>query len=108
MIHLEREVFHYRRIQWDDASQKLSSEVIGRFFQFPVRLAWAITIHKSQGKTFRNIHIDLGRGAFAEGQVYVALSRCRSFDDITLQIPLQESDLLVSSKVQDFYRQLIV
>ena len=108
MIHLEREVFHYRRIQWDHASQKLSSEVIGRFIQFPVRLAWAITIHKSQGKTFRNIHIDLGRGAFAEGQVYVALSRCRSFDDMTLQIPLQEADLLVNPKVQDFYRQLIV
>ncbi len=108
MVRLEREVFQYRRIQWDNVSQRISSEVIGRFIQFPVRLAWAITIHKSQGKTFQNIHIDLGRGAFAEGQVYVALSRCRSFEDVTLQVPLQEPDLLVNPKVQEFYRQLIV
>lgn len=108
VIRLEREVFVQRRIQWNETTQVLDSETVGRFIQFPIRLAWAITIHKSQGKTFQRVHIDLGKGAFSPGQVYVALSRCRSFDDISLQTPLQASDLTVDPIVQEFYRQLIV
>jgi len=59
---------------------QLASEVIGTFTQYPLMLAWAVTIHKSQGKTFDNVIIDIGRGAFAHGQTYVALSRCTSLE----------------------------
>jgi len=106
-IQLEREVFMMNRMRWDELTQKLISEEIGRFIQFPIRLAWAITIHKSQGKTFQRVHIDLGKGAFAPGQVYVALSRCSSFDGITLQNPIHKKDLWVDERVRDFYHSLV-
>lgn len=64
---------------------KLKSEVIGKFTQYPLMLAWAVTIHKSQGKSFDKVIIDIGRGAFAHGQVYVALSRCTSFEGLVLK-----------------------
>ena len=66
------------------------SEPIGYFTQLPFRLAWAVTIHKSQGKTFDRIVVDLERGAFATGQTYVALSRCTSFEGIVLRRPMRE------------------
>ena len=64
---------------------KLKSQTIGKFTQYPIMLAWAVTIHKSQGKTFDKVIIDIGRGAFAHGQVYVALSRCTCLDGIILK-----------------------
>ncbi len=70
--------------------QALSSEAVGTFTQYPFRLAWAITIHKSQGKTFERVIIDIGSGAFAAGQVYVALSRCTSFEGIVLKSPIKK------------------
>ena len=63
-------------------SNKLQSEAIGTFTQYPLTLAWAVTIHKSQGKTFDKVIIDIGRGTFAHGQMYVALSRCTSLEGI--------------------------
>jgi hypothetical protein len=75
------ELFEY---QYDRKTKKISTRTTGTFTQYPVRLAWAVTIHKSQGKTFDHVVIDMGRGAFAHGQVYVALSRCTSFDGIIL------------------------
>ena len=75
------ELFEY---QYDRATKHISARKTGTFTQYPIRLAWAVTIHKSQGKTFDRVVIDLGRGAFAHGQVYVALSRCTSFAGITL------------------------
>lgn len=105
VVKLEREVFTYKRITLNPTTFSLESEVIGRFVQFPIQLAWAITIHKSQGKTFQSVHIDLGRGAFSTGQTYVALSRCRCFDSLTLQTPLQKEDLQVDPRVQNFEKQ---
>jgi ATP-dependent exoDNAse (exonuclease V) alpha subunit len=67
---------------------QLASEVIGTFTQYPLMLAWAVTIHKSQGKTFDNVIIDIGNGAFAHGQTYVALSRCTSLEGLVLVKPL--------------------
>lgn len=80
-------------------------EIIGSFKQMPLKLAWAITIHKSQGKTFDNVIIDLGRGSFAHGQTYVALSRCRSLEGMILKRPIYKKDIIMSPKVEYFFKQ---
>ncbi len=84
--------------------RKIGTETLGTYRQLPVRLAWAVTIHKSQGKTFDRIIVDLGSsGAFAHGQTYVALSRCRTLDGIVLRQPLGLRDVLVDPEVVQFY-----
>lgn len=88
------------------AQEQIETSVIGSFKQYPVRLAWAITIHKSQGKTFDRVIIDMGQGAFETGQTYVALSRCRSLEGIILRRPLTRRDVLVDERVIAFYDQL--
>ena len=81
----------------------LKRVVTGRFVQLPLKLAYAITIHKSQGQTYDRVRIDLGsRGAFATGQTYVALSRCRSLAELYLERPLRLSDIRVDPKVVKF------
>lgn len=85
---------------------QLTTEVIGSFRQFPLRLAWAVTIHKAQGKTFDRVLVDLGGGAFEHGQTYVALSRCRSLEGVVLRQPLRQRDILVDEQVVDYYQQL--
>jgi len=81
----------------------LISDVVGTFNQYPIKLAWAVTIHKSQGKTFDRVIIDVGRGTFAHGQLYVALSRCRSLEGITLRQPLQPRHILLDPRVAIFH-----
>jgi ATP-dependent DNA helicase PIF1 len=83
--------------------RSISTDTVGTFKQYPVKLAWAITIHKSQGKTFDKVIIDLGGGAFEYGQTYVALSRCRTFDGIILKRPIRPQDIKVDERVRDFY-----
>jgi len=83
--------------------EKIATEIIGTFRQFPIKLAWAITIHKSQGKTFDRVIIDLGGGAFEFGQTYVALSRCRTLEGIILKKPIRSQDIFVDEKVMAFY-----
>lgn len=95
------EVYKYRL----DGPNEIVSDVIGSFTQYPFRLAWAVTIHKSQGKTFDNIKLDIGTGTFATGQLYVALSRCTSFEGISLQKPLSKSHILTDSRIVDFMSQ---
>jgi len=74
---------------------EIASEAVGSFTQFPIRPAFAVTIHKSQGKTFENVVIDVGRGTFAPGQLYVALSRCTSLEGIVLRKPLRRQNILL-------------
>ena len=80
----------------------LKSEIVGTFTQFPLMLAWAITIHKSQGKTFDKVIIDIGRGTFAHGQMYVALSRCTTLEGIVLKRPIMKKHIWTDFQVVDF------
>jgi ATP-dependent DNA helicase PIF1 len=81
---------------------ELSSEIVGAFTQYPLRLAFAVTIHKSQGKTFDKVMIDVGRGTFAHGQMYVALSRCTTLEGIVLMKRIQKSHILMDWQVVKF------
>ena len=82
--------------------ETITSEPVGNFTQYPFRLAWAITIHKSQGKTFEHVTIDIGRGTFAAGQTYVALSRCTSFEGITLKTPIGKQNIRTDARIFEF------
>lgn len=87
---------------WDEQDNAVETDVVGGFNQYPVKLAWAITIHKSQGKTFDNVVIDLGRGAFAHGQLYVALSRCRTLEGIEMIREAVMGDIKMDERVVEF------
>ena len=91
---IEPVAWESRRYAYDTAQQKIVETVAGTFKQFPVRLAWALTIHKAQGLTLDRVYIDLGRGTFAHGQTYVALSRCRTLEGLALARPLRPQDIL--------------
>ena len=101
-----REIWENIRYTFDEKEQKIVEEQLGVFIQFPLRLAWAITVHKSQGLTFRRVKIDFsGGGAFAGGQTYVALSRCTSLQGITLEEPIRPADIFVRPEVVAFARR---
>ncbi|MDM8557440.1 PIF1 family ATP-dependent DNA helicase [Candidatus Parabeggiatoa sp. HSG14] len=88
--------------QFDEKTQTVSTEVTGSFTQYPLRLAWAITIHKSQGKQFDKVIVDLGRGTFAHGQLYVALSRCKTLEGLILKSQVRPRDVIVDNRVIEF------
>lgn len=102
------------RLSWENIKyrpdyadpNKINAEVTGSFTQFPLRLAWAITIHKSQGKTFDRVNIDMGQGAFEAGQTYVALSRCRKLGGIYLKKAIEPRDIIVDPIILEYYERM--
>ena len=93
------------RYHFNETEKKIEEEEIGRYLQYPIRLAWAITVHKSQGLTFNQVKIDFTGGVFAGGQTYVALSRCTSLEGISLQEPIRHNEVFVRNEVKQFARQ---
>ena len=100
---VEPHVWEDVRYEFNALTQKLQPKVKGFFKQYPLKLAWAITIHKSQGLTFDSIYLDIGRGAFAPGQTYVALSRCRTLAGVHLKKDISVKDVLCDSRVKQFF-----
>lgn len=104
-IEVEQQTWEILRYTLASDGSDIKADTVGSFKQYPLKLAWAITIHKSQGKTFDKVIIDLSGGAFEVGQTYVALSRCRTLGGIVLKSPIQPRDIKVDERVVDFYER---
>lgn len=103
-LEVEREIWRNVCYSFNKKEQKIEEKEIGIYKQFPLRLAWAITVHKSQGLTFDHVKIDFTGGIFAGGQTYVALSRCTSLEGLSLSEPIQRSNIFVRPEVIHFSR----
>lgn len=104
-VAVQKERWSNIRYRYNEQEKKIEEEELGIFIQYPIRLAWAITIHKSQGLTFSRVVIDFTGGVFAGGQAYVALSRCTSIDGIQLKKPISRGDIFVRPEIVAFARQ---
>ena len=111
-VKVGKEVFKVKREEWnkvryvyDEFNDEMEEEIVSSFKQFPLKLGWAVTIHKAQGLTLDSCSVDLGDGAFATGQAYVALSRCKTLDSLNLYRELKVRDALVDPDIQDFHAE---
>jgi len=111
-VKVGKEVFKVKREEWnkvryvyDEYNDEMEEEMVSSFKQFPLKLGWAVTIHKAQGLTLDSCSVDLGEGAFATGQAYVALSRCKTLDSLNLYRELKVQDALVDPDIQDFHAE---
>lgn len=101
ILSIDRQTWYNIEYTWNKEKKKIEEKVIGSFTQFPFKLAWAMSIHKSQGLTFDKVNADLGN-AFAAGQVYVALSRCTTFNGLVLKTKIDSRDIIVSPEALSF------
>ena len=106
VVTVEAQEWQQLEYWYDDEAGEIRQKVVGRYKQMPLQLAWAVTIHKSQGLTFDRVHVHLGRGAFSPGQTYVALSRCRTMEGMTLESPIGAGDVRCDQRVVEFMVQL--
>ncbi|TFD98950.1 helicase [Dysgonomonas capnocytophagoides] len=104
-VQVDLETWRNYRYKYNEAEKKIEEEIIGTFTQLPLKAAWAITVHKSQGLTFNRVIVDFNGGVFAGGQAYVALSRCTSLEGMTLKKAIGRSDVFVRSEILEFSRQ---
>lgn len=104
VVDVQRSVWESYQYEYNYEDDRVDVVSKGRYSQFPLMLAWAITIHKSQGKSLDKVRIDLGEGAFAAGQVYVALSRCRTLAGIQLRRAIEPDEVFVDERVKEFFR----
>lgn len=102
-VEVSPHTWELNKYYWDTEKNEMEMDTVGTFRQYPLKLAWAITIHKSQGKTFDKVVVDIGKGAFAHGQVYVALSRCRSLEGLLLQKPIQGRHIWTNRRIDQFH-----
>ncbi len=105
---VDKEKWEKVQYSYDAHEKKLRKDVVATFRQYPIKLAYAITIHKSQGQTYDAVKVDLSDGAFATGQTYVALSRCRSMESLYLATELKKEDIKVSQEVLEYMKDKIV
>lgn len=105
VISVPLEEWEHVRYEYNETTETVEASVLGRLKQYPLRLAWAITVHKSQGMTFDTVKIDYSKSPFTHGQTYVALSRCRTLDGLTLTKDIYPNDVIVDQRVIEFMRK---
>jgi energy-coupling factor transporter ATP-binding protein EcfA2 len=106
-VYVEPYTWEMFKFELNKYTQTVDSKTVGTYTQYPFKLAWAVTIHKAQGKTFDKVFIDLASGTFAHGQLYVALSRCRTLAGLTLKRPIYPQDIILDKRIADFLQRFV-